>query len=437
MRGQTGGTAGRTATLLAEVGILCLVAVGLVAAHRALPTGVRADLILSHRDPATLALWTTHFVHASRGHVLNNAVGFLLVAVPALAVARRTAHRQFFWTALSVGFVVLPVPLSVATIVWYRVVSPLTVGSSLGFSGFVGAGAGLLTTLLVVGWTRHAGGAATSVAVGGAVTVAAAGVGFAVPVDRLLLFGGLATVAAVGVGAGADSPRPRLVTLGVLTAGTAALAVTLRALLPGSLAGGLPPSTAVHGLGVVVGLSWSVGLLVALTALDDGRRVGELLAGPSTSRATTDDRPPESGVTVVRGYTALPARRRSSRPPVGRRPTPFTPHHPDRRLSRARPSRTPIISSNGDGVAYLRCMDRQGDARHRDGVYTTDNDPRHTTRAGRRSRRASPQYGTGAGRDRNAHRVHRHGSRGGDRGGRPDQHGRVPPVEVSTDRRGE
>ncbi|ERH12266.1 MAG: rhomboid family, partial [halophilic archaeon J07HB67] len=126
----------------AGVAALCLVAGGLVALRR-LPEQATRALVLGHADPAVHTLWTTHFVHASRLHATTNALGLLVAALPGLAVAHRHDRVQQYWTAVVGVGVIVPFPLSVTTLLWYRHLTSVRVSSSLGASGLVGGLAGV------------------------------------------------------------------------------------------------------------------------------------------------------------------------------------------------------------------------------------------------------------------------------------------------------
>jgi hypothetical protein len=502
------------------LGVLALLAVVgvLFGVHELLAPETRASLVLVHSDPSTATLWTTHYVHVSRGHLLNNALGFLLAAVPALAVAHRIDSRQVFWTTLVTLVTVVPVPLSVATILWFRHWTALSVGSSLGFSGVVGATVGLLVVLVADGWRTvadaHDSGTQTTSSAETTGTVYAAVAGGLSTVSAVAGAGGavwlgldarqLALVAAVAAGlvvvvdtvladrraitsdvSWKSRVRGRLLTVTVLAGATAATAVSLRALFPGSPVegAGFPPGVATHGLGLVLGVAWSslvVGVLRRLDERSNGADEPGTDADDADGGAVTDDggttRP--TGVVVVRVWSRYPLHsderhllreldqlvgdrstrgewhlRRPARigqphrhrsvsvttqspsvPPVRPESTVGT---PARRMSRGTDPPTPVINSNDGDVAYLCSIHRTGNAKHHCRCSPHNDDPRNTTRSGRRHQRSSPRHGAGAGRNRHTHRVHRHGARGGDRGGCPDQHGRLPPVEVTTDRRGE
>jgi hypothetical protein len=355
----------RLGVITAEVATLCLFAAALLAVHQLVPADVQASLVLSHTDPQTPTLWTTHAVHATRSHALDNAIGFLLASVPALAVARRLGRRQFFWTALLVGLAVLPVPLSVSSILWYRVASPLTVGSSLGASGLVGSVAGLLSVVTVVGWQQYGGRRATAAGSLTVVGVAAVAVVAEVSVTTLLPVVAVGGVAVVAGAAWRGVSGPRLATQAALVAATAALPTVARALLPGSPLGPSGPSpavVAVHALGVGWGIVWAVGLLVVLTVLDEGRTVRGLLThGLEQQSAETVDTPTDADDTVEHppaGELSVAVwfvhrfrwHRLRRRPPVGAQP-PYTPLPPEAVWRQAEPCRRrPPLPRCGAGV---------------------------------------------------------------------------------------
>ncbi|WP_135855062.1 rhomboid family protein [Halorussus salinus] len=140
------------------IGLLCI-AGGLAGIHFGVPTHVRANYIFVHSEPSLITIWTSAFVHQSTSHLLGNLIGYAIAILPAWLLAVAQDNRRRFWMCVVGILLLFPIPLAIATDLGFtHLVAGITAQSSLGFSGLVGAFAGLLFGFLT--WyfvTRHSG----------------------------------------------------------------------------------------------------------------------------------------------------------------------------------------------------------------------------------------------------------------------------------------
>jgi len=111
---------------------------------------VRTALVLDYADPALHALYTTHFVHSSPGHLRGNLTAYLvLVPLTYLVSLEADRHSEFRRSFLAVLLVLPPLVSLVSLFGLDLAVEALLafdpdVQTSRGFSSLVGAFAGVL-----------------------------------------------------------------------------------------------------------------------------------------------------------------------------------------------------------------------------------------------------------------------------------------------------
>ncbi|WP_188974864.1 rhomboid family protein [Halocalculus aciditolerans] len=107
-----------------------------------LPDALVRPLALSHLNPEPWSFYTAHFVHFSRGHFLNDAAAYLLLAPTAYLLFTWADDRAFFRRAFLTVLLAFPVALSaVGLALPRRVVTYGFSGLAMALFGLVGVAA--------------------------------------------------------------------------------------------------------------------------------------------------------------------------------------------------------------------------------------------------------------------------------------------------------
>ncbi|WP_267640437.1 hypothetical protein [Haloarchaeobius amylolyticus] len=127
---------------LLELVALTLVPVVLAAIHIAIPTA-RHTLALSHDDLTLVTVWSSAFVHVDSQHLLSNLTGYFLAVVPTYLLYVHWDRRRLFWHSILLALLVVPPVVNLGSNVYFTSQGVADGTVSRGFSGVVGAFAGM------------------------------------------------------------------------------------------------------------------------------------------------------------------------------------------------------------------------------------------------------------------------------------------------------
>ncbi|WP_439027189.1 hypothetical protein [Haloarchaeobius sp. DT45] len=128
--------------IIKELVALSVIPLALTAIHLFFPTA-RHTLALAHDDLHLLPLWLSAFVHVNSGHLLSNLTGYILAIVPTYLVYLHWNRRGLFWHSVALALLLVPPVVNLGSFVYFTSQGLAEGTVSRGFSGVVGAFAGM------------------------------------------------------------------------------------------------------------------------------------------------------------------------------------------------------------------------------------------------------------------------------------------------------
>ncbi|WP_435364561.1 hypothetical protein [Haloarchaeobius sp. DYHT-AS-18] len=128
--------------LLTDLVALCFIPLILATIHFLAPTA-RHTLALNHSNPTLLTLWSSAFVHVNLAHLLSNLIGYFLAIIPTYLLYLHWNRRTLFWHSLALSLLLVPPLVNLGSFVYFTSQGVAGETISRGFSGVVGAFAGM------------------------------------------------------------------------------------------------------------------------------------------------------------------------------------------------------------------------------------------------------------------------------------------------------
>lgn len=146
----------RRRTIARDVALLASVPALLAAIHFLIPLEGRAALAMRYGAAAPTSLLTAAYVHANTTHLLDNVLGYCIVAAFAYGLCLQAGERRWFRATAPFLFVVVPVVVNAGSYLLVVSRRPDVAATGMGFSGVVsGFGGFVLVAVLVYLRTRY------------------------------------------------------------------------------------------------------------------------------------------------------------------------------------------------------------------------------------------------------------------------------------------
>lgn len=136
--------------ILAEIGVILVVPVVLLAIHQAFPQSTTDELYFQFYEPTVTSLWTGAMTHLSWLHVTSNITAYILLCSTLYLIFLQWEKRRAFWLLFAAILVLTPPLQTTLDYIILHELAELTSADTrtMGFSGVVGAFTGMLFVTL-------------------------------------------------------------------------------------------------------------------------------------------------------------------------------------------------------------------------------------------------------------------------------------------------